>query len=230
MGAVGDSVRRIEAAFLGRVSYEDAVVLQEERRRAVISGEAPEALFLLEHPHVFTIGRNARHADVLADPAWLERHGVTVAESSRGGQTTYHGPGQLVGYAIVNLDPDRRDIRRYVRDLQRVLVLTLADFGVAASGREQPEIGVWAGSSKVASIGVHIRRWVTMHGFALNVTTDLELFRGIVACGLRQVEMGSIESLTGARPGLEEVARRAAAHFATVFERRLDVGLVRADA
>lgn len=224
MEAVGHARRRIQAEFLGRVSYQEAVALQEERRRAVISGEAPEALLLLEHPHVFTIGRNAGRGDVLADPAWLESHGVTVAESSRGGQVTYHGPGQLMGYAIVNLDPDRRDIRRYVRDLQRVLVLTLADFGVAASGREQPEIGVWAGDSKVASIGVHIRRWVTLHGFALNVTTDLAFFRAIVPCGMRQVDMASIESLTGARPRVEEVAGLAARHFSAVFERRLDAG------
>ncbi len=192
--------RSLETVFLGRVPYEDAVALQEERRRAVLAGEAGEALLLLEHPHVYTIGRNARRGDVLADPTWLEARGVTVARSSRGGQVTYHGPGQLVGYPILNLDPDRRDIRRYVRDLQRMLVLTLADFGVVASGREQPEIGVWAGDRKVASIGVHIRRWVTMHGFALNVSTDLAYFGGIVACGLRQVEMASIESLTGAAP------------------------------
>ncbi len=223
MKAVGETVRRVEAGFLGRVSYATAVALQEERRRAVIEGIAPEALLLLEHPHVFTVGRNAQRADVLADPSWLEHHGVTVAESSRGGQVTYHGPGQLVGYPIVNLDPDRRDIRRYVRDLQRVLVLTLADCGVAASGRDQPEIGVWANDCKIASIGVHIRRWVTMHGFALNVATDLAFFRGIVPCGLHQVQMASIESLTGARPELEEVATTAARHFAAVFERDLDV-------
>ncbi|MDH3523713.1 MAG: lipoyl(octanoyl) transferase LipB [Acidobacteriota bacterium] len=222
MTGVAPPPRRLEAGFLGRVAYEDGVALQEERRRAVIAGEACEALLLLEHPHVFTVGRNARRSDVVADSGWLERHGVTVAASSRGGQVTYHGPGQLVGYPIVNLDPDRRDIRRYVRDLQQVLVLTLAEFGVAAAGRgAQPEIGVWAGERKVGSIGVHIRRWVTMHGFSLNVTTDLAFFRGIVACGLHGVEMASIESLTGARPAVAEVAAVAARHFAAVFERRL---------
>jgi lipoyl(octanoyl) transferase len=158
---------------------------------------------------------------VRAAPEWRRAHGVEVAQSSRGGQVTYHGPGQLVGYPIIDLDPDRRDLRRYVRDLQEVLVRTLADYGVAAEARRsQPEIGVWAGDRKVASIGVHIRRWVTMHGFALNVTTDLEFFRGIVACGLREVEMASIASLTGQRPELPEVAARAAAHFAAVFDRR----------
>jgi lipoyl(octanoyl) transferase len=212
----------LEAVFLGRVPYAEAVEMQEERRRAVIAGEAREALFLLEHPHVFTIGRNAGAADVRAAPEWLREHTVTVAESSRGGQVTYHGPGQLVGYPIVDLDPDRRDLRRYVRDLQEVLVRTLADYEIEAEPRRaQPEIGVWAGRRKVASIGVHIRRWVTMHGFALNVTTDLSFFGGIVACGLHGVEMASIASLTDRRPALSEVAGRAAAHFADVFDRRL---------
>lgn len=211
--------RLLEVSFLGEVDYGEAVAQQEARRSAVIAGEAPEALFLLEHPHVFTVGRNASGADVLADSDWLARREVTVAEASRGGQVTYHGPGQLVGYPIIDLDPDRRDLRRYVRDLQTVLVRTLADFGVNAVGREQPEIGAWAGNQKIASIGVHVRRWVTMHGFALNVSTDLSYFEGIVACGLDRVEMASIESLTGERPKLSEVAASAATHFKLVFER-----------
>lgn len=215
-------MKGLEVAFLGRLGYAEAVELQEERRRAVIAGDAPEALYLLEHPPVFTVGRNARGADVRASAEWLRAHEVTVAETSRGGQVTYHGPGQLVGYPIVDLDPDRRDLRRYVRDLQEVLVRTLADYGVEAEARRtQPEIGVWAGSRKVASIGVHIRRWVTMHGFALNVSTELELFEGIVPCGLREVEMASIASLTGRRPELIDVAARAAAHFGEVFERQI---------
>lgn len=216
------SAPALEASFLGRVGYREGVALQEARRRAVIAGAAPEALLLLEHPHVFTVGRNASAADVLADPQWLRAHEVTVVETSRGGQVTYHGPGQLVGYPIIDLDPDRRDVRRYVRDLQQVLVRALADFGVEAKARRaEPEIGVWVGERKVASLGVHIRRWVTMHGFALNVTTDLDFFRAIVPCGLRQVEMASVASLTGARPSLEMVAGVVAGHFAAVFDRQL---------
>ena len=213
--------RPLEASFLGRVDYAEAVALQEARRRAVIAREAPEALLLLEHPHVFTLGRNASAADVVATPDWLARRGVTLAEASRGGQVTYHGPGQLVGYPILDLDPDRRDLRRYVRDLQAVLIRTLADFGVAAEGRSQPEIGVWSAERKIASIGVHVKRWVTIHGFALNVTTDLSYFDGIVPCGLQQVEMASIESLTGARPAVEEVAAVVAEHLGRVFGRDL---------
>lgn len=217
--------RVLEVSYLGRVDYKDAVERQEARRLAVLAEDAPEALFLLEHPHVFTLGRNARRSDVLADPEWLARHDVSVAEASRGGQVTYHGPGQLVGYPILNLDPDRRDLRRYVKDLQQVLVRTLADFGIEAEGRERPEIGVWTQDDgqarKIASIGVHVKRWVTIHGFALNVTTELRYFNGIVPCGLRQVEMASIESLTGARPELAAVASVAGSHFAGVFDRVL---------
>ena len=135
---------------------------------------------------------------------------------------TYHGPGQLVGYPVLDLNPDRRDVRRYVRDLQRVLVDTLARFGVVAEGRmDQPEIGVWTGGRKIGSIGVHLSRWITTHGFALNVATDLEYFRGIVPCGLERVEMTSIERQTGRRLTPATVAAVCAEIFADVFERRL---------
>jgi lipoyl(octanoyl) transferase len=161
---------------------------------------------------------------VLAGPEWLRAKGVEVAECDRGGQVTYHGPGQLVGYPIVNLSPDRRDVRRYVRDLQEVLVQTLADFGVMAEGRgEQALIGVWVGEEKIASIGVHLSRWITTHGFALNVSTDLSYFTGIIPCGLHQVRTTSIERLLGMAPPLPEVAASAARHFARIFDRELVV-------
>jgi lipoyl(octanoyl) transferase len=135
---------------------------------------------------------------------------------------TYHGPGQLVGYPIIDLDPDRRDLRRYVRDLQGVLVETLARFGVEAHARgEQAWIGVWVGERKIASLGVHVSRWLTTHGFALNVTTDLSYFAGIVPCGLPQIELCSIESLTGERPALSTVAEVCARVFAETFDREL---------
>jgi lipoyl(octanoyl) transferase len=199
------------------------VEVQHSIRDAVKRGAAPDHLLLLEHPHVYTLGRNADRADVLAGAEWLRARGVEVAECDRGGQVTYHGPGQLVGYPVINLSPDRRDVRRYVRDLQEVLIRTLADYGVAArGGEEQAFIGVWAGERrKIASIGVHLSRWVTTHGFALNVSTDLSYFAGIVPCGLNQVEMASIERLTGKAPALPEVAEVCARHFAEVFERDL---------
>jgi len=215
---MGTELRPLEWSWLGRIGYAEAVSLQESTREDVRAGRRGDQLLLLEHPPVYTLGRNAGAADVTAPPEWLASRGIEVFEADRGGQVTYHGPGQLVGYPIVNLSPDRQDIRRYVRGLQEVLVRVLGDFGLEAEGRrEQPEIGVWVGDTKVASLGIHIKRWVTTHGFALNVTTDLAHFAGIVPCGLRGVPMASIESLTGRRPGLEVVADRLVRRFCDVF-------------
>jgi len=213
--------RRTCWGFLGRVPYAEAGALQARLRDAVKAGEGDEHLLLLEHPHVYTLGRNAVAGDVLAPVAALADRGIEVHETDRGGQVTYHGPGQLVGYPIVNLSPDRRDVRRYMRDLEETLRRTLADYGVAAEARGGDELGMWVGGAKVASLGVHLKRWVTTHGFALNVTTDLDFFAGIVPCGLTGVTMTSIERLTGARPPLAEVAARHAAHFGALFEREM---------
>ncbi len=214
--------RRLEWDYLGRVPYSQALAMQLAARAALRRGEGPERLLLLEHPHVYTLGRNASAGDIVAVEGWLRERGVEVVHCDRGGQVTYHGPGQLVGYPILDLDPDRRDIRRYVRDLQDALVRTLADYGVAAERRdEQAAIGVWVGERKIASVGVHISRWLTSHGFALNVATDLSYFAGIVPCGLRGVAMTSIESLTGRRPPLAEVAAACAGHLGEIFGREL---------
>jgi lipoyl(octanoyl) transferase len=208
--------------FLGRIPYREAVDLQLAVRDAVKRGEGPEHLLLLEHPHVYTLGRNASGADILAGSEWLAARGVEVAECDRGGQVTYHGPGQLVGYPILNLSPDRRDVRRYVSDLQEVLIRTLAEYGVEAERRDgQAFIGVWAGEEKIASIGVHLSRWITTHGFALNVATDLSYFGGIIPCGLQGIGMTSIERLTGQAPALPEIAAVCARHFGEIFGREL---------
>lgn len=214
--------RRTCWAYLGRVGYREGIEVQEAAREDLRAGTGPERLLLLEHPPVFTLGRNASPDEVIASGEWLAGRGIEVHETDRGGQATFHGPGQLVGYPIVDLKPDRRDVRRYVRDLQEVLVQTLADLSVNAEGRPSPEIGVWVGERKIASIGVHLSRWITTHGFALNVTTDLSLFGGIVACGMPEVEMTSIEDRTGDRPDLERVARLCAGHFGEVFGRRME--------
>ncbi len=215
--------RLLRWSYLGSVPYERATALQRDVRDRLDKGETIDHLLLLEHPHVFTLGRSAADDDVLVDRQWLASHDIEVFESDRGGQVTYHGPGQLVGYPIVDLNPDRRDVRRYVRDLQQVLVRTLEDYGVSATGAgEQALIGVWSGPRKVASIGVHLSRWITTHGFALNVTTDLSFFERIVPCGLPGARMASIESLAGSRPELGEVAAVVARHFGDVFERQLE--------
>ncbi len=216
------TLRQVDFGFYGRVPYTQAVALQAAAREGIKVRAERERLFLLEHPHVYTLGRNASIGDLLVDPGWLAAHEVEIAECDRGGQMTYHGPGQLVGYPILNLSPDRRDIRRYVRDLQETLIRTLAVFGLAAEPRqEQALIGVWVGEEKIASIGIHLSRWITTHGFALNVTTDLSMFSGIIPCGLHSVRMTSIERLTGERPAVEEVARIYAGVFAEVFEREM---------
>jgi lipoyl(octanoyl) transferase len=240
----GTAGRELRWSYLGRVPYRAAVALQEELRQGLrdavaaerAAGEWPagaagrrgapsprtEHLLLLEHPHVYTLGRNASAGDVLASAEWLERQGIEVVESDRGGQVTYHGPGQLVGYPILDLSPDRRDVRRYVRDLEEVLIRTLADYGIAAEVRPGAAlIGVWAGGEKIAAIGVHLSRWLTTHGFALNVATDLSLYAGIVPCGLRQEGVTSMGRLLGAAPPLAAVAQRLAGHFGDVFARRL---------
>lgn len=217
-----EDTRELRWTYLGRVPYREAEALQRTVRQRLRERVDGEHLLLLEHPHVYTLGRNADAADVVAGADWLAARGVEVVECDRGGQVTYHGPGQLVGYPIVDLNPDRRDIRRYVRDLEAVLIRTLADYGIDAGVREGSAfVGVWAGGEKIAALGVHIARWITTHGFALNVAPDLAYYAGIVPCGLRGGGVTSMARLLGSAPPLAEVAARLAAHFGEVFERRL---------
>ncbi|MEM9598423.1 MAG: lipoyl(octanoyl) transferase LipB [Acidobacteriota bacterium] len=219
----GSSVgRELRWSWLGRVPYAETAELQQRLRRAIRADGGAEHLLLLEHEPVFTLGRNASEQDVVADRSWLAEQGIEVHGTNRGGQVTYHGPGQLVGYPIVDLDPDRRDVGRYVRDLQDVLIRTLADLGIEATRREgRGFVGVWVGDAKIASIGVHLSRWITNHGFALNVAPDLRHFGGIVACGLPDVTMTSIERELGSAPDLPALADRVARHVSEIFQRRL---------
>jgi lipoyl(octanoyl) transferase len=219
--------RRLHWGFLGTLPYGEAFALQNRLRDALQRGDGEEHLLLLEHPHVYTMGRNARATaaggpGVTASPEWLRTRGIERFESDRGGQVTYHGPGQLVGYPIVDLNPDRRDIRRYVRDLLEVLAETLAELGVAAELGPGPDhIGLWVEGEKIASVGVHLSRWVTTHGFALNVSTDLSYFDGIVPCGLSGVRMTSVERLLGEAPAVAVVGELYARLFAQRFGREL---------
>ena len=224
--AGGETVppRRVEALWLGRIGYVPAAALQKEAASRIARG-GPETLLLLEHDPVFTLGRNASAADVLFTPERRRELGIDLVETDRGGKVTYHGPGQLVGYPVMNLDPDRRDVKRYVRDLEQVLLDTLADLGVGASRSNVRErvSSVWVGNDKIAAIGVHISRWITTHGFALNVTEEpLPYFRGIVPCGITDGGVTSIERVLGRRVETSEVARRLLDHFAAVFSRRVE--------
>jgi lipoyl(octanoyl) transferase len=212
--------RACEHRFLGRLEYDAATALQERHARAVKEGAGREQLLLLEHPPVVTLGRNAREEDLLGGADALRARGIAVARSDRGGQVTYHGPGQLVGYPILNLSPDRRDVARYLRDLEEVLIRTLERFGIAAA-RLPGLTGVWVGDEKIAAIGVHLSRWVTTHGFALNVTTDVSQFGLIVPCGIRDRGIASMQRLLGRAVSLPEVAQVLVPEFGAVFARSM---------
>ena len=211
--------RKLLVQRLGPVDYESALTLQKQTEQAVKNGAQPDTLLLLEHPHTLTIGRRGDSSAVLLDERELKQRNVTLFETNRGGKVTYHGLGQVVGYPIVNLSPDREDVHRYVRELEEVLIRVLSDFGIDAF-RIEGLTGVHTSRGKVAAIGVHIARWVTTHGFALNVNTDLSYFNLIIACEGEPVT--SMEELLGSETPLSVVEDRIVEHFAEVFNMSLD--------
>ena len=200
---------------LGLVDYAEALTIQKETEQAVKLGNQPDTLLLLEHPHTLTIGRRGEAASILMDEDQLKKRGVTVFETNRGGKVTYHGLGQVVGYPIINLSPHREDVHRYVRDLEEVLIRTIYDFDILAS-RIDGLTGVHTKEGKIAAIGVHISRWVTTHGFALNVSTDLSYFDFIIACEGEPVT--SMERLLGRDVAMSTVEDRIVERFSDVFE------------
>ena len=209
------------------MAYGEVLELQrtlvEERK----GGHIPDTLLLLEHPHVLTLGvrQGGGRANILATPEQLDDLGVSVFEAGRGGDVTYHGPGQIVGYPIIDLKPDRQDVHRYVRDVEAVMIRTCADFGVTAR-RLEGFSGAWVehpsrGLEKIAAIGVRISRWVTSHGFALNVNTDLEFFQLIVPCGITDRGVTSLQVQTGAPVTISGVEASITKRFAEVFAREV---------
>ena len=199
---------------LGRIEYEAALALQKETERAVQSHQQSDTLLLLEHPHTLTIGRRGDTAGILLPAETLADRGVTVFETNRGGKITYHGLGQIVGYPIINLSPDREDVHRFVRDLEEVLIRTMADFEIEAF-RIEGLTGVHTSRGKIAAIGVHIARWVTTLGFALNVNTDLSYFDLIIACEGEPVT--SMQEILGREVNLNKVEDQIIVRFAEVF-------------
>jgi lipoyl(octanoyl) transferase len=216
---------------LGLVPYGEALELQRglvEDRRA---GHIPDTLLLLQHPHVLTLGvRGSGRANILATPEHLAARGVHVFDAGRGGDVTYHGPGQIVGYPVIDLRPDRQDVHRYVRDLEEVLIRVCADFGIPAA-RIPGLTGAWVDraavassnggrppAEKIAAIGVRIARWITSHGFAFNVNVDLDYFQLIVPCGIQECGVTSLQALLGQPIEISKVEARVIAHFADVFE------------
>jgi lipoyl(octanoyl) transferase len=210
--------RTLEVRRLGTVPYAEALKLQRdlvEERRA---GRVPDLLLLLQHPPVITLGvkGDGGRANVLVTDERLAELGVAISETGRGGDVTYHGPGQIVGYPILDLKPDRCDVHRYVRDLEEVMIRLCADYGVNA-GRINGLTGTWIGNEKIGAIGVRISRWITSHGFAFNVNTNLADFELIVPCGIADHGVTSLEKVVGRELSIAEVEEQVIRHFAVVF-------------
>ena len=213
-------MRSLEIRRLGVVRYDDALALQRalvEERRA---DRVPDLLVLLQHPAVITLGvkGDGGRANIVATAARLADLGIGVHETGRGGDVTYHGPGQIVGYPILDLRPDRCDVHRYVRDVEEVMIRVCADYGVSA-GRIKGLTGAWVGAEKIGAIGVRISRWITSHGFAFNVSTNLDHFKLIVPCGISDRGVTSLEQATGARVPLGDVEDALIRRFSETFER-----------
>ena len=209
---------------LGRIDYADALRMQEGMVRLRREDKIPDTLLLLEHPHVITMGVSSDAAHVVADEAQRRRLGIELFETGRGGDVTYHGPGQLVGYPILQLEEARRDAHGYLRTLEECLIRVLADFSLAGF-RVAGATGVWVGErehpAKVAAIGVRLSHWITSHGFALNVQTDLSYFETIVPCGIADRPVASMHQLLGRAPLMERVEDSVIAHFGEVFGRTM---------
>ncbi len=220
----GPRPRPLEVAVHRDAAYEPLHDLQRTLQSAVFRGDAPETLLLVEHRPVITLGRSAKREHLLVDETRLQGLGIALADVGRGGDITYHGPGQLVVYPIIDLRPDRCDVRRYMRDLEAVAIAVCADFGIVAE-RDPGQTGVWVGARKIAALGVRISRWVTMHGLALNVNPNFEHFRLIVPCGIQDRQVTSIarehsalgDSEPAEAPTLDEVERAWVRHFADHF-------------
>jgi len=210
-------MRALHVRRLGLLEYEDGLRAQRLLVEARAAGTVPDTLLLLEHPRVVTLGRGAQPSNVLWSRETLRARGFELFETDRGGDVTYHGPGQLVGYPILDLKPDRKDVRKYVASVEEILIRTAADFGIQ-SARVQGRIGIWTRAGKLGAVGVHISRWITSHGFAFNVSTDLRDFAAIVPCGISDAGVTSLQMLLGTAPPMAEVEERAMANAGAVWE------------
>lgn len=208
--------RLLEVRRLGVLPFREAESLQQKLVIERQQGRVPDLLLMLEHPRVITLGVSANRGNVLASEKTLLEQGIKVHQTRRGGDVTYHGPGQLIGYPILSLKPDRCDLHRYVRDLEEVLIRTVNDFGVTAM-RIPGLTGVWVGEQKLAAVGVRVSRWVTSHGFAINITTDLDDFSLIRPCGISDKGVTALVELTDDDVSLVRVADSLAGHFSDVF-------------
>lgn len=215
-------MRQLEIRRLGTIDYADALAMQRALVEARKADRIPDVLLLLQHPPVITLGvkGDGGRSNVVAPRERLEALGIAVYEAGRGGDVTYHGPGQIVGYPIIDLKPDRCDVHRYVRDVEEVMIRLCADYGVSA-GRIKGLTGTWVDGDKIGAIGIRISRWVTSHGFAFNVNTRLDHFQLIVPCGIADHGVTSLEQRIGRRVDIREVEDALIRHFADVFEREV---------
>jgi lipoyl(octanoyl) transferase len=218
---VVSALRQLEVRRLGLIGYQEALVLQRELVEERRANRIPDLLLLLQHPPVITLGVRSEvaRANVVATRERLAELGIEVHETGRGGDVTYHGPGQIVGYPILDLRPDRCDVHKYVRDLEEVMIRACADYGISA-GRIAGLTGTWVGAEKIGAIGIRISRWITSHGFAFNVRTELDHFKLIVPCGISDRGVTSLERVTGRTIGLDDVEDALVRRFSEVFERR----------
>jgi len=206
---------------LGTVDYAEAHRVQKELQSQRIAGEIGDTVLLLEHPPVLTMGRSAKAQHILAPIEMLEARGISVHEVGRGGDVTYHGPGQLVAYPIIDLKPDRKDVRKYVSSLEETMIRTCADFDLKAR-RVEGLNGAWIAERKVGAVGVRISRWVTMHGLALNVSSDLSHFEWIVPCGIQDRGVTSLCAELGRALEVAEVSESLVRHFAQLYDAEIE--------
>lgn len=212
----------VQVSHYDFLDYKTALSIQEKSVNEIYQETGEEKLFLLQHPHVITIGRGGNIAHLLFDKNYLKDKGVEFFETGRGGDITYHGPGQLVGYPILKLSGCEKDVRKYLDKIEEVIILTLADYGISAK-RIKRLTGVWVGDEKIAAIGVRFSRWITSHGFALNVNPDLSYFQLITPCGISDKGVTSMERCLNKKIDLKEVSKVLLKHFSEVFDRKLQV-------
>jgi len=210
-------MRNLTYYNLGLIDYQEAWDLQRTIFKHVVDGEAQNTIILLEHPHTYTLGKVADKKNLVGGKDYLEKNNISVFEIDRGGDITYHGPGQIVGYPIIKLEEWEKDTHKYLRALEEVIIMTCKNYGIDA-GRNPKYTGVWIGNKKIAAIGVKISRWVTMHGFAFNVNTDLSLFNGIIPCGISDKEVTSLKKELGKEINISDVKVALLENFRTVFD------------
>lgn len=209
-------MRKLNYTDLGLIDYKEAWDLQKETFELRKEDKIPDTFFLLEHPHTYTLGRVADKSNLVGSDEYLKENKISVYEIDRGGDITYHGPGQIVGYPIINLNEWVNDTHKYLRALEEVIIMTCAEYGIAC-GRNPKYTGVWIEDRKIAAIGIKVSRWITMHGFAFNVKTDLSLFNGIIPCGITDKSVTSLEKETNRPIELFEVKEKLLANFCKVF-------------